>query len=309
MPENTKSLSSGALTPAEFLSVVDRVMDETEAALDHELARFPGGLLFVYLSSIDQTSHVFFRSLDPDAPEADRAHADVIPSLYRRVDTWIPRVLEKVSEHTELLIMSDHGFAPYRTKVHLNTFLAQRGYLSVLPESERGRGSLGHIDWSQTQAYAYGLNQLFVNLAGRERHGVVPASEREVLLRRLERDLLGLRDPSSGATAITRVDRLPPGRFADREPDLIVGYRRGYRISDEAALGAVGEEVFEDNRDQWSGDHCMDPDAVPGLVVSGSALYVGGGRPHLRDLASTILHYFGIRPPDELDGRALLGKR
>src|SRR5690606_7236214 len=218
MPENTKARSSGALNEEEFLSIVDRVMDETEAALDHELSRFTGGLLFVYLSSIDQTSHVFYRSMQPDAPEDEKAYADVIPSLYRRVDAWIPRILEKVPEGTELVIMSDHGFAPYHTKVHLNTFLARRGYLTVLPPEERTPGSLGHIDWSQTQAYAYGLNQLFLNLEGRERHGVVPPSERDVLLRRIEADLLSLRDPRTGATAITRVDRLPEGRFADREP-------------------------------------------------------------------------------------------
>ena len=309
MPEDTKALSSGALSPDEFLSMVDGIMGETEAALDHELERFHGGLLFVYLSSLDQTSHVFFRSLDPDAPAADRAHADVIPALYRRVDAWIPRVLERAPEGTALVIMSDHGFAPYRTKVHLNSFLAQRGYLNVLPPDQRQPGSLGHIDWANTQAYAYGLNQVFVNLRGRERHGAVDEAEREVLLRRLEGDLLSLRDPDTGATAITRVDRAEAGRFPERAPDLIVGFRRGYRSSDESALGSIGEKVFEANTDQWSGDHCMDPTAVPGLIASDTPLALDGPRPHLRDMAPTVLHHLGLPRPDELSGRPLLKTR
>jgi predicted AlkP superfamily phosphohydrolase/phosphomutase len=273
--------------------------------LERELARFRGGLLFLYLSSIDQASHVFFRSLDPDAPAAERVHADVIPALYRRVDRWIGRVAMRVGPTTRIVVMSDHGFAHYRTKVHLNTFLAERGFLALLPDDQRTADPLGHIDWPRTQAYALGLNQVFVNLRGREANGVVDPAEREVVLDRLERDLLGLRDPDSGVTAVTRLDRPPAGTFSERAPDLIVGYRRGYRSSDESALGAVGSKVFEPNRDRWSGDHCMDPAAVPG-VLAANAPIAPGARPSLRDLAPTILQFFGITPPPELDGRPLL---
>jgi predicted AlkP superfamily phosphohydrolase/phosphomutase len=306
MPEDTKALASGALDPAEFLEVVDRVMSETEAALARELARYEGGLLFVYLSSIDQTSHVFYRSLDPAAGAADRAHADVIPSLYRRVDRWIGEILPRLGGGTELVVMSDHGFAPYLTKVHLNTFLASRGHLTVLPPGRRQGGPLGHIDWSRTQAYALGLNQVFLNQRGREPEGTVSPGGRAVVLDRLTRDLQTLRDPGTGETAVTRVIRPPAGRFAARAPDLIVGYRRGYRSSDESALGAVGERVFEPNNETWSGDHCMDPAAVPGLVAATVPIAAGAARPALGDLASTILHYFDVAPPAEIQGRALL---
>ena len=306
MPEDTKALASGALAPREFLAIADRVMGETEAALRRELARFRGGFLFVYLSSIDQTSHVFFRSLDADAPPDERAFADAIPALYRRVDGWIGLVRESTPPGTTLLVMSDHGFAPYRTKVHLNTFLARRGYLAVHPPGHARPGPLGHIDWSRTQAYAFGLNQIFVNLRGREAHGAVARGERDLVLDRLERDLLVLRDPASGSTAITRVERPPAGRFADRAPDLLVGYRSGFRSSDESALGQIGDQVFEPNRDRWSGDHCMDPAAVPGVVASSIALESLDRRPGLVDLAPTFLSYFGIQPPPGLAGRPLL---
>jgi predicted AlkP superfamily phosphohydrolase/phosphomutase len=305
MPEDTKALSSEALSTTEFLAIVDLVMTETEAMMDRELARFRGGLLFVYLSSIDQASHVFFRSLDPDAPPSDRADADVLPSLYRRVDRWVGHVAARLDPSTRLIVMSDHGFAPYRTKVHLNTFLAQRGYLSVLPPDRRRPGPLGHIDWPRTQAYALGLNQVFVNLRGREAQGVVPPEESALVVARLERDLLGLRDPDSGVTAVTRVDHPPVGAFTQRAPELIVGYRRGFRSSDESALGEIGDRVFEPNHDRWSGDHCMDPAAVPGVFISDRPPNEGP-RPGLIDLAPTILHYFGISLPAELGGRPLL---
>jgi predicted AlkP superfamily phosphohydrolase/phosphomutase len=305
MPEDTKAFASGVLDAKEFLSIVDRVVTETEAILDRELARFHGGLLFVYLSSIDQAGHMFFAATEPDAPPELRPYADVVPSLYRRVDGWIGRLASRLKPGTRLVIMSDHGFAPYKKKVHLNTYLAERGWLTVLPPDQRKPGPLGHIDWKRTQAYALGLNQVFLNLRGRERYGVVAPEERDVVLDRLERDLLALRDPDTGATAITSVDRPERGAFPRRAPDLLVGYRRGYRSSDESALGAVGHDVFEVNHDRWSGDHCMDPAAVPGVVAADVPL-AKGEPPALRDMAPTILHFFGITPPAELPGRPLL---
>lgn len=304
MPEDTKAFSSGMLSGPEFLAIVDRVVFETEMMLERELARFRGGLLFLYLSSIDQASHMFWRTREPDAPASERVYADVVPNLYRRVDRWIGRIMARLGPSTRLVVMSDHGFAPYHTKVHLNAFLAQRGYLTVLPPDQHADGPLGHIDWRHTQAYALGLNQLFINVRGRETHGVVDPAERDLVLERIERDLLSLRDPDTGLTAVTRLDRPPPGPFGERAPDLIVGYRRGYRSSDESALGAVVDRVFEPNHDRWSGDHCMDPSAVPGLIATDASL-APGPPPSLRDLAPTILRFFGVTPPPEIDGRTL----
>ncbi len=47
-----------------------------------------------------------------------------------------------------------------------------------------------------------------------------------------------------------------------------------------------------DNRSAWSGDHCMDPDAVPGILLTSRPLR----RPaaHLGDLAPAILAELGI---------------
>jgi len=297
LPEDTKALASGALSRDEFLAIANRVMTETEATLDHELARFRGGLLFVYLSSIDLTSHMFFRSLDASADPAERAYADAIPALYRRVDGWIPKLLARAPAGTRLVIMSDHGFAPYTTKVNLNTFLEHHGYLARLPDHT--------IDWNKTKAYALGLNQVFVNLRGREPHGIVAPDERARVLGELSRDLLAFSDPGTGETVVTHLGRPSIGHFADRAPDLIVGYRRGYRSSDESALGGVGELELEPNTGAWSGDHCMDPASVPGVIAANVPL-AAGARPRLTDIAPTILHFFGIQPPPALAGRMLL---
>jgi predicted AlkP superfamily phosphohydrolase/phosphomutase len=275
--------------------------------LDAELDAFRGGALFFYLSSTDQVAHIFWRAMDADAPPQLAGHADVVPELYRRVDRMVGHILERVPE-AEIIIMSDHGFASYRRKVHLNSWLATHGYLALREGGDRGPGALGHIDWERTQAYALGLNQLFINRAGRESGGVVSDGDADALIAEIERKLRMFRDPDTGSRVVTQVVRGSGEGFTERVPDLIVGYNKGYRSSDESAIGAVGDVIIEDNTDWWSGDHCMDSRLVPGIIITSFPVDLAGEAPTLADLAPTTLAYFGVELPAPMGGRALIKK-
>lgn len=309
MPLDTKALIAGALSDDDFLEQAAIVYAERLKLLDRELDRFDGGLLFFYVSSVDQLCHVYYRSMDPDAPAHDQRYAHVIPDIYERVDALVGDVIERVGPDVDVMVISDHGFSPYRRKVHLNTWLATRGYLAVHDAADAvGEGALGHIDWERTQAYALGLNQLFVNLQGREAHGSLSPERRELVLRRLTRELLAWRDLETGERVVTDVQRPESGTFPDRAPDLIIGFNREYRSSDESALGEVGDEVIEDNTGKWSGDHCMHPVHVPGVILGTFPITVE--EPSLYDIAPTILDYFSVSGADSsLPGAPVYGSR
>ena len=51
-------------------------------------------------------------------------------------------------------------------------------------------------------------------------------------------------------------------------PDLVIGYAAGFRASWQTALGGVPTPLVEDNRKNWSGDHCIDPALVPGVLFT-----------------------------------------
>jgi predicted AlkP superfamily phosphohydrolase/phosphomutase len=299
MEPDTKALAAGVLSEEEFLAQVNIVFDEHLRMLHRELDRFRGGLLFFYFSEIDQLSHVYFRALDPEASEHDKQYAWVIPDLYARVDAAVGEVVKRYGDKYDILVMSDHGFAPYKKKVDLNTWLAERGYL-VLKEGSQT------IDWKNTQAYAMGLNGLYVNQKGREAEGVVPEDEKEILLRRITQELLELTDPEDRTSIVTSVVAPPVGAFADRAPDLLVGYNKGYRSSDGSAQGLVGGEFLTKNTDKWSGDHCIDPAHVPGVVLSTRKIDLQS--PTLANFASTVLQQFEIPRPDTLKGESLWQK-
>ena len=290
MPEDTKALEAGVLSPDEFLDQSALVFDERMKMLEHELASFRGGFLFVYFSSIDLTSHMFFRGMNPAADPVEQELATSIAAGYERVDDVVNTVQTALGDDIPLVVMSDHGFSPYDWKVNLNERLASGGFLAKRAGAATG-SPMADIDWSRTRAYSVGLNLLFLNQAGRESAGIVANGEREALLTEIEQDLLAWRNPASGERVVTSVFRPDPSAHPERTPDLIVGYNRGYRASEESALGVLGTPLVEPNTGRWSGDHCMDPKHVPGVLLAGMPLSEEGG---LVDLATSTLRWFQV---------------
>ncbi len=61
---------------------------------------------------------------------------------------------------------------------------------------------------------------------------------------------------------------------------------------------------MEDNTRRWSGDHCVDPALVPGVLFS--SLPLTAARASIVDVGPTVLDLFGVRVPGYMQGRSLL---
>jgi hypothetical protein len=129
----------------------------------------------------------------------------------------------------------------------------------------------------------------------------VPENQRQVLLDEIERGLLRVMDAATNEPAITKVYRrdrtFADGPVRENGPDLIVGYAKGVRASDDTSLGRIPLDMIVDNREKWSGDHIMDHEAVPGVLFSSRPL-VQQAR-SLRELRAALLAEFGIDASDE----------
>ena len=312
--EDTKALTAGVLTDGEYLSQARTVFDEQLRVFEYEMARFESGLLFAYFSGLDQNAHMFWRAMDPDHPayeaEAAELYSDLLERYYREMDAVLGRVLDQIDDDTTLIILSDHGFAPYRRSFNLNNWLADNGYLYLKDDSAGADANLFvAADWSRTRVYGLGLNGLYLNLHGRERDGVVePGAEADALLTEISARLLEIVDPKTGEAVMTRVDRADEvysGEYSDEAPDLLIGYNRGYRAGWRTILGEFAWEVLEDNTEPWSGDHCMDYRLVPGVVLSNRKIVLEV--PGLTNIAPTLLAEFGIEKAEGMTGAALFG--
>jgi predicted AlkP superfamily phosphohydrolase/phosphomutase len=310
--EDTKALSDGVLDDTEYLEQSRTVLAEHRRIFDAEFPKFHRGVFFFYFSSLDLNSHMFWRLMDPRHPEYDATLAarngSAIEDFYEQMDQVLGEVLARLDDHTTLLVLSDHGFAPYYRSFNLNTWLLDNGYIKLKNDASRSSSQpFANIDWSKTRAYGLGLNGLYINLRDRESHGIVePGAAADNLLAEIGAQLLRVQDPKSKQPVITRVDlarEAYQGLYAREGPDLIVGYNRGYRAGWQTILGALPPEELEDNTNPWSGDHCMDYTLVPGVLLSNRKIRASA--PALTDIAPTILAEFGIPKAKGMIGQSV----
>jgi predicted AlkP superfamily phosphohydrolase/phosphomutase len=302
MPEDTGAAKAGILDVDEFLAQAKIAGDENIAQYEFILDEFDGGMLFHYFGNTDLVGHIIWRAMDPDHPayvsEEDAPYAEVMPELYEKMDRVVGHTLENMPQDTLLVVMSDHGFSPWRRAFHLNTWLEENGYLVRKKPGQAG-DYYSNVDWSRTRAYGLGINGLYLNLKGREKGGTVDPSDRDALIAEIAGKLRAVVDPTTGQRAISKVyissETYTDGGWLHIGPDIQVGYARGTRGSDESAKGEILAEVFTDNTDRWSGDHCMDHESVPGILLSSRPLKKEATE--LKNLAAAILAEYGLDYP------------
>ena len=274
LAEDTWALNEGILNDDHFIRQCLDMDNEREAMFLDALDKVPRGLVACVFDGTDRLQHTFWRDIDPTHPArpdaALLANRNVIEDLYTRMDDLVGKTMEKCRDKgTLLMVISDHGFGPFRTGVDLNRWLVENGYL-VLHDGRGGEEHLAGVDWSRTRAFAIGLAGIFINVKEKYDQGIVdPGAEADRLREEIARRLETLTHPETGESAVKRVyvaGKFYRGPYKDNAPDLIVGYQRGYRVSWEAAIGKTTEAVFHPNTKAWSGDHCVDPSLVPGIL-------------------------------------------
>ena len=312
LAEDTWSLSEGMMSEDAFLRQAYDIHDERIAMFFDALRKVRGGLVVCVFDAPDRIQHMFWRFLDDDHPalrQRENTHRDSIREMYMRMDDLVGEAMERIDKDSVLLVMSDHGFKPFRRGVDLNSWLLENGYLKLIDDVKRSdKNYLKEVDWSRTKAYALGLAGIYINQRGREAQGIVDGGdEKQELVAQLTEKLTGLVDAESGHVAIHEAvasGDVYGGPYVEAAPDIIVGYNVGFRVSWETAVGKTSGQVFSDNRKAWSGDHCVHPHLVPGVLFS--SMPIDKQDANITDLAPTILDLLGIRQPTYMDGRSLL---
>jgi predicted AlkP superfamily phosphohydrolase/phosphomutase len=308
LAEDTSALNDGAIDEQGFLDQAYGLHEERRKMWHHTLSRLRGGLAVCVFDISDRLQHMFYRYLDATHPANEgrdvEKYSDAVNEMYRRMDALVGETVAGVDKDTALFVLSDHGFKNFRRGVNINGWLLQEGLLALRDNAAPGE-YLSAVDWSRTKAYALGLSGVYINLAGRERQGIVPPGEAAELKRRIIDGLCALKD--GDVQPIRRVVDVAAdwsGPYRDGGPDLLPGYENGYRVSWDCAKGAVRTELFEDNHKCWSGDHCVDSEIVPGVLFTNVPLAERDAG--LIDMGPTVLDLFGVDVPAYMMGKSLL---
>jgi predicted AlkP superfamily phosphohydrolase/phosphomutase len=289
-------------------------------------------LLFAVLEAPDRLMHVHYKYIDPSCEHYHRPEAEAIRKrsweFFDEMDEMMGELLDWAGEDAWVLTMSDHGFGPKDKAVNINLALREWGLLSihgasqvtssqavrnvarrvrkVLPKSmwrkakQRAQAS---IDWSKTKAFSGPIPQqgIYLNLEGREPHGIVPQSDYEAVRDEVIERLLSMKDPDDGKPVVDRVhkrEEVVHGSEAEKAPDLFPVCRDyAYELYD----GLFSPQVLDDYRHLPRGFHRMD-----GIFgVAGPGIEPKSGlQANLLDIAPTALYLAGCKLPP-MDGEVL----
>jgi predicted AlkP superfamily phosphohydrolase/phosphomutase len=321
--EATWPLNEGRMDEKTFIDDLYTAFDDRAQVILNRIDSREWDVLVGVIESTDRVQHMMWRFMDPKHPMYDAPLAaqfgDSIERVYRRADQFVGEVLEHIDRGTPVLIVSDHGFHSWRKAVNLNTWLVQQGYM-VLQGQQPGEKKLDdlfgggefweNVDWSHTRAYAMGIGQIYFNLRGREGKGIVsPGAEASQLADELSAKLLTLKDPDDGSPIVRAVykrDDVYKGEYLANASELQVGMEDGYRVSWQTTLGGSPQGIVYPNMKKWSGDHGgYDYATTAGVLISNRPIVRQGSGPSIMDVAPTVLKYFGIPIPGDIDGKPL----
>ena len=295
----------------------------------------PPDVLFTVQEAPDRLQHVYYRYMDPSDPlYSDGAGARIraaVVDCFAAMD-GIVGLLEDYADPPNgggVVVCSDHGFTAWEVSVHVNALLERWGYLKlkgsgkamqsglarkmvplakrVLPRKlarqAKGR-TFAAIDWERTTAFASPIPQqgVFVNVAGRERYGIVPPERVDALKDELAERFLELRD-HRGDPVTDRVHRAEDvfhGDALEGAPDVLPVLRdHRYELDDEL----FHKEPFTDLSHLPRGVH--HPRGI--VVVAGAGVRPGRVDGSVMDVTPTVLHQAGLAVPEGLDGSVLTG--
>lgn len=312
-----------------------QVLLRRETAVFKLLAERPVDVFCVVFETPDRLQHWMWGAvaemLADDGSLVRTSLHDELEACYRELDRVVGRLLrETAGPDTHVFLASDHGFGPLQRRVHVDQWLAERGWLrykpgparlrrelrgpiqqvkGFIPRSllRRGRKALAVpqlIDWQHTQAYSGRTMEhaVYVNLKGREPQGTVDSDHYDDLRREIAQALLGLQDPTTGAPLVTATylrEEIYQGPYVKEAPDLLFSLAPGHEPTSELSR----QGLVSDASNEGAGMH--QPEGI--LMITGPGVRGGARLPDRRieDVLPTLLYVLGRPVSSVLQGHLI----
>ncbi|MBM3309152.1 MAG: hypothetical protein FJY77_02770 [Candidatus Altiarchaeales archaeon] len=271
MPEDTDALNDNMIDDKIFLEQCDEIEAERDKMFWKEFEKFnkqEKGLLVVVYDTSDRLQHIY---------------GENVSDYFLKKDRFLGEVLSRIDNNTAVIVLSDHGFTTFDKAVSVNTWLAENGYIALTREiSAEDEGALfEYVDWDHTKAFSVGFNSVYCD-------------------EKITNELVEKLGKVEGIFKVYRKEDVYSGIYIEEAPNIILGFKPGYRMSWQNAVGGFTPEVVFENTKKWRNDHLVDPSYVPGVLYTN--FKTNKEKPHQVDVAPTILSLLGLKPPEEMDG-------
>ena len=282
-------------------------------------------LHFSHWHIFDDINHFTVNPADPEGPDYDPElgewHINAQRRTYEVADRVLGEFLELADHETYVLVISDHAMAPAHRWCDVDVLLAQKGLMTF-------KGGSREIDFSRSKVYTLATrgSEVFVNLEGLEPFGTVSQDDYETVQDEVIDALLDWRDPKTGKRAVALALKLEDaqiiGFWGEDQGDVVFTYNRGFGWGAVYERGAGGEPTA-DRPSIGPGRGALHGSQIPPsetssftnmgcMIMTGSDIKAGYERDWRRhglmreiDIAPTLSHIMGLRPPAQNRGAVL----
>lgn len=273
----------------------------TANAIHHLIEKEGIQVVFSQFHNIDLQSHMIAKYLKDGHNEmTGKDYQDMLDAVYVQTDDYIGRYMDLLDKGWTLIVTSDHGlvcpeFEPPLICDGSGTNVGLMGELgfTVLKKDENGN-TIKEIDWEHTKAVQTRGNHIWINLKGRDEHGIVAPEDKYEVEEEIMTALYGYKHPESGkrciALALRNKDAMLLGMGGPESGDILIWIAEGYNY-----------------------DHCDSLSTTYGhAMTSTSPIFIGAGKGFKQgytdrvirevDVAPTMAALLGTRMPAQCEG-------
>ncbi len=327
--QKVEYMISGKVEP--FLSYAKRESQTIARAIIYAKENLSWHVCFFHIHFLDSINHKFLASLYKDSPiytekKAKKA-AKNIETAYKIVDELVETLMKTcVDKDTLVVLVSDHGAIPAWKIANIPFTLMRAGLLNYKWNSTQKKFI---IDWDKTSAFPYlEPTYIWINLKGREPHGIVSQAKYELVRDEVIKALYDLKDPETGDSiiqlALRREDADYFGQNGERIGDVVYFLNPPYQIFDgrlEQLNAAERTRNLLDKPKAYNAKRCFgahvyylpttklgDYTISAPLIMTGPSVKKGielKETVDLIDVAPTLSHLLQIPKPKNSQGRIL----
>ncbi len=307
--EDINAAKVGHLPLNAFFEQCRTVDGERMKMLEYELSKFSSGVLAVVFDTSDRWQHIGWRG---SALTPGKENQGPIVNEYYELyaDKIFGKIREAIDSDTALIVFSDHGFTSFERAFNMNNWLVENGYMTIKGDlSEKDSALFKKVDWSRTKAYCLGFCDVYLNIKGREKNGIIDEKNAAALKNEISNRLKQFIDQDTKIAPVHEVydaNQIYFGEYQKDGPDLVVGFKPGYRMGWQTAIGGLADKICETEESEWKGDHLVDASFVSGTFLVNFPVI--SKQPRTVDIAPTILGLLGLNIPADMDGVSLWEK-
>ena len=260
-------------------------------------------VVFSHYHNVDLQGHMIVKFMKQKEADylPEQVYADVMEMVYVQTDEYVGRFMHYLDEGWTIIITSDHAQAcpeigpiAMGEPMGVNVRLMQELGYTVLKTDENGN-ELAEIDWEKTRAVAVRGNHIYINLKGRNPHGIVDPADQYELEEQIMTDLYGYKHPVTGkrvfAMALRNRDALIMGLSGEGCGDIIYWTSEGYHFDHGDALATTLGYA--------------DTSISPIFIAAGNGIKQGFTTDRVIrevDVTPTIAAVLGVRMPAQCEG-------